>query len=78
MSKNKESMFETEYVSVSDVMKIYKLSRPTVIRWIKNKDSNVRYFQDSTYIRVNLQDFRDLVELKVQKSMEKDRNRTSE
>lgn len=74
MSKN-ENDFDAEYVSVSDLMKMYRVSRATVIRWIKNEDSKVRYFKDTNYIRVNLKDFKDMIDRRVASTMAEDQEK---
>jgi len=67
--KDSLDQVETQYVTVSHLMKMYSMGRATVIRWVKDNDE-VRYFQDEKFLRVNLQDFENLIEKKVKSSRE--------
>lgn len=57
------------YITVTDLMEMYSLSRVTVLKWVKDEDANIRYFQDGRFLRVNLEDFENYVSKKVDHSM---------
>ena len=74
--KDNFDQVETQYVTVSYLMKVYSMGRATVIRWVKDNE-DVRYFQDEKFLRVNLADFEKLIESKVKSSRE-NQNATAE
>lgn len=61
-----------KFTTVTDLMEAYSLSRATILRWIKSEDAHIRYFQDEKFLRVNLQDFEDYINRRVEESMKKD------
>lgn len=71
MTKNTNNdITEQEYVSVSSLMKKYNLSRPTVIRWVKS-NPDVRFFQEGQrFMRINFNDFKEMIAEKVNHSIE--------
>lgn len=67
--KDSQENVETQYVTVTHLMKAYSMGRTTVIKWVK-ENPEVRYFQDERFLRVNLKDFEKLIEKKVSASRE--------
>lgn len=61
---------ETQYVTVSQLMKEFNLSRNTVINWIKSKENNVRFYQEGKVIRVDHKDFKEMIERKIEASLD--------
>lgn len=57
------------YTTVKFLTEKYCLSRTTVIKWAK-EDPQVRYFQEGKFLRIHRQDFEDMIERKVNASMD--------
>lgn len=49
------------WATVVELSETYNISTSSVRRWIKKYD-NVRYFQESSLLRIHRQDFADLVD----------------
>lgn len=64
MSKNSQTYEEKEWVSITEIMEKYSISRATAIRWAKN-DSAVSVLQDGSLLRVNREEFDAMINKKI-------------
>lgn len=70
MSKDVENA--TNFVTVSQLMKEFNLGRNTIINWLKSPSSPeqaVRFYQTGKVIRVDYEDFKRMIEKKIEESM---------
>lgn len=73
-----EYQTKDRYVSVSELMEKYSVSRATIIRWVRNNGDTVRYFKENSLLRVHFGDFENMIERKVEETIASDRDDENE